>query len=43
VAGTVTNTTDTGKQVSVAYAVGNVNGTYIPSCPMGTYQTKGGS
>lgn len=32
VAGTVSNTTDTGKQVSVAYAVGNVNGTYIPPC-----------
>jgi hypothetical protein len=31
VAGTVSNTNNTGKQVSVAYAVGNVNGTYIPS------------
>ena len=31
VAGTVSNTSDTGKQVSVAYAVGNVNGTCIPS------------
>jgi hypothetical protein len=30
VAGTVSNTTDTGKQVSVAYAVGNVNGTRTP-------------
>jgi hypothetical protein len=29
VAGTVSNTNNTGKQVSVAYAVGNVNGTYI--------------
>jgi hypothetical protein len=41
VAGTVSNTTDTGKQVSVAYAVGNVKGTYIPS--WGPNQTKGGS
>lgn len=31
VAGTVSNTTDTGKQVAVAYAVGNVKGTYTPS------------
>jgi hypothetical protein len=30
VAGTVSKTNDTGKQVSVAYAVGNVKGTYIP-------------
>ena len=30
VAGTVSNTTDTGKPVSVAYAVGNVKGTYTP-------------
>lgn len=32
VAGTVSKTNDTGKQVSVAYAVGNVKGTCIPLC-----------
>jgi hypothetical protein len=31
VAGSVSNTTDTGKQVSVAYAVGNVKGTRTSS------------
>jgi hypothetical protein len=40
VAGSVSNTTDTGKQVSVAYAVGNVKGTRTPF--YGAYQTKGG-
>lgn len=33
ISGNVTNTTDTGKPVSVAYAVGNVNGTRtFPPC-----------
>ena len=40
VAGSVSNTTDTGKQVSVAYAVGNVKGTRTSG--YGDYQTKGG-